>query len=258
VSFDKFGWLKALQSDPRYTDKEQRFGSIICVQFARRDGTGWTVNLDDIGAKMATGIDPNRMKIAFRKFVRDGYLQETGKSRGGRGVKAWRSFNLTKPYPVQVRVSDKTLSSTGQNPIQKVTKPYPEGDTKTWPDLREDPPKGTSKGTSEGTGARATDEPNVPATPEPPQKIPGEQPKPPDPYCADHMPDGTTDPCGPCGTARTNLNAWRARGDKAIRDCGLCDDRGGYGLRAGPFITCPHDKKRIDELEAYHQARESA
>jgi len=49
----------------------------------------------------------------------------------------------------------------------------------------------------------------------------------------------------------------RARRDKAIRDCGLCDDRGGVGLRAGPFIICPHDKKRIDELERDYEMQES-
>jgi hypothetical protein len=49
----------------------------------------------------------------------------------------------------------------------------------------------------------------------------------------------------------------RAGRDKAIRDCGLCDDRGGVGLRAGPFISCPHDKKRIDELERSYEMQES-
>jgi hypothetical protein len=93
-------------------------------------------------------------------------------------------------------------------------------------------------------GACATDAPNVPADPKP------------DPYCSAHMPDGTDDKCGPCGTARMNLNSWRARRDEAIRNCGLCDDRGGVGLRAGPFIKCPHDKKRIDELERAAERQE--
>jgi len=43
----------------------------------------------------------------------------------------------------------------------------------------------------------------------------------------------------------------------AIRDCRLCDDRGGIGLRAGPFITCPHDVEEIARLERYHEMQES-
>lgn len=215
---------------------------------------------------MPSGVTRNRMKVALAKFVRDGYLQETGKSLGGRGVKAWRSHDLTKPAPVGVQVSDETRTSTGaglgetrtstgQNPHQKVTKPAPESDTKTSPELREDPPKGTSKGTPEGTPARASAAPTLSDVipdekqPEPPEAEP-------DPYCATHMPDGTTEKCGPCGTARKNRNDWRERQDKAtcdrdeiIRLCRLCDDRGYIGLRAGPFINCPHDRKAIEALE---------
>jgi len=271
-SFDKFAWLKVLQSDPRYTDREQRFGSIVCVQFARRDGTGWAVNLDDMAAKMPGGMSRSAMKTAFGKFVRDGYLTETGKSLGGRGVKARRSHDLTKPAPVGVQVSDETRPRTDtgldetrprteQNPTTYVAKPDHVRGAKTSSELAEEPPKGTSKGTPEGTDARASaDEPNVSANPEPPQEISEQQPElpevEPDPYCADHMPDGTTEKCGPCGTARKNRNDWRERQDKATRDrdeiirlCRLCDDRGYIGLRAGPFINCPHDRKAIEALE---------
>lgn len=37
--------------------------------------------------------------------------------------------------------------------------------------------------------------------------------------------------------------------DEAIRRCGLCDNRGYIGLAAGPFVSCPHDRKQIEELE---------
>jgi hypothetical protein len=122
---------------------------------------------------------------------------------------------------------------------------------------------GSIDGSIDG-GACVTDEPNVPATTEPPlEEISDEeQPQPPDleppEYCPAHMPHGTDEKCGPCGSHRKHWNKCRARRDEAIRKCGLCDDRGGVGLRAGPFIKCPHDKQRIDELEEYHQARESA
>ena len=62
------------------------------------------------------------------------------------------------------------------------------------------------------------------------------------------------------GRARARVNgAPRAAatvGDEAIRRCGLCDDRGYIGLRAGPFVTCPHDKKLIDEMEHEYEAAE--
>jgi hypothetical protein len=44
--------------------------------------------------------------------------------------------------------------------------------------------------------------------------------------------------------------------DEQIRLCGLCDNRGYIGLNAGPFVKCPHDKKRIDEMEHEYEAAE--
>jgi hypothetical protein len=246
-NFDKFGWLKALQSDPRYTDKEQRLGSIMCVQFARRDGTGWSVELDDIGVKMPTGMGRSRMKTALAKFVRDGYLQETGKSLGGRGVKAWRSYNLTKPYPVQVQVSDETRPSTGtglgetcstseQNPSQYGTKPVPLLNTETSADLHEDPPKGTSKGTSKGTGAPASAD------------------APPSPRCPKHINDNNPPNCHACGKAREaaqDFEARRAEAEKQARadalarrdNCTACDE---FGFLLGPDGTSTNPATRCN------------
>ena len=104
------------------------------------------------------------------------------------------------------------------------------------------------------------------ATPPPPDVIPEEeQPEQPDPYCSAHMPDGIPGKCGPCGTARKNLNDWRERRDEKIRDldavirkCGPCDDRGYIGLRAGPFINCPHDAQEIARLERYHHEKQES
>jgi hypothetical protein len=108
---------------------------------------------------------------------------------------------------------------------------------------------GSIDGSIDG-GARAS------AAPPPPPEIADDNPDPEPPrFCPDHMPDGTTDKCGACATCRENWTRWRARRDKVIRDCGLCDDRGYIGLRAGPFIRCPHSAKRIDELERYYVQR---
>ena len=145
---DKFGWLKTLLSDDRFTEKEQRLGVVICVWFIRGDGTGWAVTFEDMAAKLG-GMSHNRLAIALRKFVEYGYLEETGRSRGGRGLKAWRSHNLTKPHPARDEVSGETLSSAGLNPIQPRLKPYPALDLKTATELPEHPPTGTSTGTSQ-------------------------------------------------------------------------------------------------------------
>ena len=42
----------------------------------------------------------------------------------------------------------------------------------------------------------------------------------------------------------------------AIRNCHLCDDRGYIGLRAGPFIQCPHNPQKIQQLEHEYEAAE--
>jgi hypothetical protein len=235
VSFDKFGWLKALQSDSRYTDKEQRLGSIICVQFARRDGTGWTVQLDDIAAKMPDGMCRRAMKTAFGKFVNDGYLRETGKSQGGRGVKAWRSHDLTKPDLARAQVSEETRANSMQNPCTQRAKPVHVRSAKTSTELPKEPPKGTSKGTSEGTGARAS------ATP-------------PSSRCPKHINHPDPPNCHACGEARLaaqDFEARRAEAEKQARaealarrdNCTACDE---FGFLLGPDGTSTNPATRCN------------
>lgn len=50
-----------------------------------------------------------------------------------------------------------------------------------------------------------------------------------------------------------NGAAHHPNADEAIRLCRLCDDRGYIGLRAGPFVTCPHNPKQIQQLENQYE-----
>jgi hypothetical protein len=105
---NKFAWIKALQSDPAVTDAAFRLGIIICVDFTRRDGTGWAVDLDDLAAKVPNGIHRGTMKRALRTLVARGYLVETGRSKGGRGQTGWRRYNLQIPGALALQVSEET------------------------------------------------------------------------------------------------------------------------------------------------------
>jgi hypothetical protein len=67
------------------------------------------------------------------------------------------------------------------------------------------------------------------------------------------------DPYGSSGLATSaprTVNGAARDAEEAIRRCGLCDNRGYIGLRAGPFISCPHDKKLIDQMEHEYEAAE--
>jgi hypothetical protein len=222
MSFDKFRWLKLLLADSRFTEKEQVLGIVVCVWFTRSDGTGWVVELDDIAEKVAQGMCHNRMTIGLKKLVGYGYLQETSRSLGGRGLKAKRSHNLSKPYPVLDGVNGKpypaadgvlaeTLSSTEQNPIQDGIKPYPERDDKTTSDLPGQPPTGTSSGTPSGTAS--VDEPSdehrngsshatAPNGFDPPKRT-----------CPLHP---HSDPCPTCASDRKAIEAWKREGPQRL------------------------------------------
>lgn len=72
---------------------------------------------------------------------------------------------------------------------------------------------------------------------------------PPSMYCPDH-PTGTTEACGPCGTARLIYRQWaenklagevdaKAAAAKARRECDLCDD---LGIREHPTTGMPQGR----------------
>ncbi|BBX02264.1 hypothetical protein MMOR_32000 [Mycolicibacterium moriokaense] len=162
TTFDKFGWLRALRTDHRLTDRDVRLAMAICTDWVRRDGTGWAVKLDVMADAVPNGMSRNRLKDALGRLTGLGYLVETGRTVGGRGVTAQRSHNLALPAPVAVQVNgetctadgagiDETRTATGSNPHRYGFKPAPLAVSKTSPDLDENRPLGTSTGTSVGT-----------------------------------------------------------------------------------------------------------
>lgn len=176
VSFNKFAWLKVMQSDTTLPDTAFRIGVAICTTFTRADGTGWAFDLDDLAAEMGgRAFAQNTVKAAVSQLVSRGHVVETYRSHGGRGCRWRASFDL-KPVRQDVRVSEEPARSdvrvsteparadvrlSGGNPHVQTTKPArldvktrTFGRTKNSPDLREDPVSGTSSGTSTG-GARA-------------------------------------------------------------------------------------------------------
>jgi hypothetical protein len=171
--FDKFGWLKALQSDPHLSLTAFRLGVVICTTFTRADGTGWSVELDKIAAKLPGGLSRDRAFGSLRQLTDAGYLTETARSGGGRGVTARRSHNLTKPQPPTSAVSEKpptqasavyeeTTDASVVNHRRKRRKPPTQ--TSWFVAVCADQstrfsPTGTSSGTSSGT--RAPSEPTA-------------------------------------------------------------------------------------------------
>lgn len=111
-SFAKFSWLKALQSDAALTDRDVRLAVLIGVAYTRADGVGWVVELDALAASLPGGLSRRRLIDALSRLVVRGYLVETARSLGGRGMTARRSFDLHKPTTPASEVNAKPLTLT--------------------------------------------------------------------------------------------------------------------------------------------------
>jgi hypothetical protein len=162
ATFDKFSWLKAVRADGRLTDRDVRLAIAICTDWCRRDGTGWAVKLDSMAEALPNGMSRNRLKDTLGRLTGLGYLKETGRTIGGRGVTAQRSHDLALPATAAGRVNaetctaegagiDETRTASGSNPHRYGFKPAPLAVSKMGDDLPESAPLGTSTGTSVGT-----------------------------------------------------------------------------------------------------------
>ncbi|KMO82305.1 hypothetical protein MCHLDSM_01457 [Mycolicibacterium chlorophenolicum] len=235
-SFDKFGWLKALHSDTTLPDKHFRLAVVIGVTYTRADGSGWFVELDALAAALPGGLSRRRLVEALRGLEERGYLVESDRSGGGRGVTAKRWFNLRKPPTPASGVSvnrdlwtttetpdasgtgfGETPDASVRNPRRQRPKPLTPASHKVAFDQHERPPTGTSTGTSSG-GAPSTSDAE------------------PAPFCPRH-PAGTQENCPRCGDHRRAHDAWEARRRSrscdakqarrdAIEQCPDCDEFG--------------------------------
>lgn len=135
------------------------------------------VDLDELAASVPGNMSRNWLKAALQKLVRHGYLVETRRDGGGRGNGAKRSHDLVaqpaKPASAQGRDNEETRHAGGAgieetrlsgeiNPPLHDDKPAPVEGSYVASDLGEQPPLGTSIGTSGGT-----DRPEASSTPEP-------------------------------------------------------------------------------------------
>lgn len=95
----------------------------------------------------------DRFRKSLDKLVKANLLQEIHKSVGGRGLPASRAYNLCKPATLQSQVSE-TCDPTVQNPGPYSPKPVTLQSEKMTSELREEPPKGSLEGITEGTTAK--------------------------------------------------------------------------------------------------------
>jgi len=117
--FDKFGWLKALQADTAVTDAAFRIGVAICTRFT------WStarvgIDLDDLATETGRAFVRNTVKAGVALLVSRGYVSETYRSLGGRGVRARVSFDLKPACPdvrgfsLKTRTSGQQTRTSGQ------------------------------------------------------------------------------------------------------------------------------------------------
>ena len=187
ATFDKFAWLRTLRGDPQFTDKEFRLGSSICIDYVRRDGTGWFVEMDVLASSVPGGLSRNRLTTLLAKFERNGYLVEAGRSGGHRGQTAKRAHNLvaraSEPAPIQGSDGGERSTASGRPIGERSTASGSKGNRqrllgqppaviKGASELPEGTPLGTYEGTCGGTGHL----PEMPPTPGPDD--PGHDPPP--------------------------------------------------------------------------------
>ncbi|BBY48381.1 hypothetical protein MARA_18490 [Mycolicibacterium arabiense] len=274
TGFDKFGWLKALHSDAALTDKDLRLAVVIGVTYTRSDGSGWAVDLDALSAALPGGLSRRRLTDALGRLVNLGYLAETGRSGGGRGVTARRSFDLRKPPTPASGVSRQTpdstvggladpglwitaethdASGTGlaetqdasvRNPGRQRPKPLTPASEIVASDLRERPPTGTSTGTPTGGEAAGS---RQAAVPPPSSSLPANGKPTYHPRCAKHIHDETAPGCYGCKEAREAAEASAQTAEEreaerrgqirdAIDSCRHCDP----WARLDDLTDCPH------------------
>lgn len=222
---NKFGWLQALRKDARVTDGEYRVASALCTDFTRRDGVGWAVELDVLADSVPGGVSRDRLIKGLKKMVDLGYIVETSRSGGGRGVKARRSHNLvSKPKTPASGVSPQTPDATavgiGKTPDASVGNPRRYGrkpptlaSEEVLSELLRHTPSGTSSGTPSGTRCRRHT------------------------HIVD---DAEVPPCRECAAARRDAEervvAEHAAIRRAIDGCPVCDNVG----RLDDLTDCPH------------------
>lgn len=255
--FNKFAWIKALLSDAALTDKDFRLAVLIGVTYTRADGIGWGIELDALAAALPGGLSRRRLIDALGRLVARGYLVQSGRSGGGRGVTARRSFDLCKPLTPASGVNAETPDASGtgfaetpdasvQNPGRQRPKPLTPASEKMRSELHKQPPTGIATGITTGSGASnvVTGAPGyreLTPDPEPPRT------------CPRHPNDDT--PCGACRAAKENHEAWRGRQfvrrralaevqATDIANCRECDSQGWFldpdGTPCEPSFKCLH------------------
>lgn len=257
MSFDKFTWLKALQSDARFTDKEFRLATAVCTEFTRSDGTGWAVELAVLAKRVPGELSPHRTKALLKRLCDCGYLVETWRSSGGRGQVARRAHDLSHPPKPGTQASGvfggETRYTSVTNLARQRTKPSTYAARRNGPELGEGGAKGTPTGTPGGARTRVRDETNPSNHPHPhPLRGPY------GPRCAEHLDDPDPPSCTGCKRQRLSAEA-RDRADadahqarlQAIRaDIAACDqcDRNGW-IHGDDSMRC-RLHRNLDELVA--------
>lgn len=163
--FDKHGWLKAVQRDASFSDREFRLAFVIANQFTKGNGIGWPVELERVADAITGGFTQVKLRKGLKKLRDAGYLVETYRRSTGPGLTAKRSHNLcqlknTETVGLQCYENTETVRSNTDTLWSNTDTVRLDTDTvrfsQTWSDQPEGPPKGTLEGTYKGTSEGTT------------------------------------------------------------------------------------------------------
>lgn len=231
-TFDKFRMFTAAVKDPRLSPAEYKVLTLIGMEHTRRDGKGWKpIVLEALAEDL--GIKTTQLRRHLAALLAAGYLVETGYSKGGRGCKAWRTWDLSQqwgqtctdtrtgkatPINAQTRTDKRTGNAEASAQTRTNTRtgkaktrtdkrinPYEKVHAFSAPTSDDAPPRDSreKRWGREVTSSTRTHPPTEPGI-RPPTTTPHD---PPPRTCLRH-PNGTREACGPCVDARRDREAW--------------------------------------------------
>ncbi len=221
----KFGWIDAVATDPRLSTGERFVLICTVLKYVRHNADTFRVRQATIAERFF--VSRRLVESAIADAKQFGYLRLVEQRKRGRGHLGGDVLRIEIPADCAGINGLNTRTDCSKDPHGLLKIPArPNASTSG----NYDPHKGLYKGLKKGTASAPTSHDFT----EPPR------------YCQAHQPDGTTNPCTRCKTARENYDAWekqrqqqsaaeRTRIRAAIDNCDDCDSFG----RLNDLTDCP-------------------
>jgi len=225
-------WITAVIADDRFTDGEAR--ALIRIGMVSANYTTLEFQVRQSTVAESSCVDRSTVSRALRKAEEHGYIVLLNGSQSGRSRTAANRYRLALP-DTRPRAAVHTVEEEPRAAVHRPCAPVhrPCAEPTPLPAETSTPNRSLKRVLDEGSSAAGAAPPPEPSR-----------------TCKDH-PGGTDRPCGACGTARKENDAWKteqAQHVKAagvqrrqlIADCHMCDENGMRELPDDTLARCDH------------------